>query len=149
MIRFLSKPFRWAIIYSILLIGAFVFILLDTFVTPKALSIVEKNVAQSQTNEDSIDAIITSNSYSDENIQITIETMRKYNTTFYVADIQISDTSYLKTALAKNTYGRNIKETTSEMAETHNAIFAINGDYYGFRDTGYVITNKRNNVYLI
>jgi exopolysaccharide biosynthesis protein len=59
----------------------------------------------------------------------------------YVADIQISNIDYLKTALAKNTYGRNIKETTSAMAENHNAIFAINGDYYGFRSYGFVLRN--------
>ncbi len=32
-------------------------------------------------------------------------------------------------------------QTTSEMAEANNAIFAINGDYYGFRDTGLIIRN--------
>lgn len=63
------------------------------------------------------------------------------NTTVYVADIQLSDASDLKTALAGNTYGRNIKEATSSMASEHNAIFAINGDYYGFRDGGYVVRN--------
>lgn len=142
MVKFLAKPYHWAIIYSILLISAFVYILLDTFVISKTMSIVEDNNIQYEATEDIGNVVITSNSYSDENIQITIETVREYNTTFYVADIQISDVSYLKTALAKNTYGRNIKETTSDMAESHNAIFAINGDYYGFRDTGYVLRNS-------
>ena len=59
----------------------------------------------------------------------------------YVADIQVSDVSYLKTALANDTYGRNIKATTSTMAKEKNAIFAVNGDYYGFRNTGYVLRN--------
>lgn len=35
----------------------------------------------------------------------------------YVADIQLSDASYLKTAFANNTYGRNIKSETSTMAK--------------------------------
>ena len=60
---------------------------------------------------------------------------------FYVADVHLSDASYLKTAFANNTFGKNITQTTSEMAEENNAFFAINGDYYGFRDTGLVIRN--------
>jgi exopolysaccharide biosynthesis protein len=86
-------------------------------------------------------AATTDNSYQDENIKITIDTVRKYDTTMYVADIQVSDVSYLKTALANDTYGRNIRAATSTMAEAKNAIFAINGDYYGFRDAGYVLRN--------
>lgn len=30
---------------------------------------------------------------------------------------------------------------TSQIAENNNAIFAINGDYYGFRDNGLIIRN--------
>ena len=85
--------------------------------------------------------VITDTFYEDENISISIETARKNGTTFYVADILLSDASYLKTALAKNVFGRNIKQTTTAMAEEHQAIFAVNGDYYGFRDTGYVLRN--------
>ena len=56
-----------------------------------------------------------------------------------MADIQLASADSLKTAFAQATYGRNIKATTSEIAAENNAIFAINGDFYGFRDTGYVI----------
>ncbi|MPM95811.1 hypothetical protein SDC9_142966 [bioreactor metagenome] len=86
-------------------------------------------------------ATITDKSYVDENIKITIETVRKYNSNIYVADIQVSDAEYLKTALANNTYGRNITATTSDIAESNKAIFAVNGDFYGFRDGGYVLRN--------
>jgi exopolysaccharide biosynthesis protein len=58
-----------------------------------------------------------------------------------VADVTVSDISVLKTALANNTYGRNITDTTSNMAKENNAILAINGDYYGARQAGYVIRN--------
>jgi exopolysaccharide biosynthesis protein/putative flippase GtrA len=85
--------------------------------------------------------VITDYSYQDSNIQITIEIIREYNTDIYIADVVISDIAYLKTALAQNTYGRNIKETTSDMADEHDAILAINGDYYGFRSAGFVIRN--------
>lgn len=43
---------------------------------------------------------------------------------------------------AKNSYGKNIKERTSDIATSNNAILAINGDYYGFRSSGYVIRNS-------
>ena len=44
-------------------------------------------------------------------------------------------------ALAKDQFGENITELTSEIAADNDAIFAVNGDYYGFRDTGIVIRN--------
>lgn len=99
------------------------------------------STATSAEPESYLEAVITDKSYQDENIKITIETVRNYNSNIYVADIQVSDPSFLKTALANNTYGRNITATTSDIAEDNNAIFAINGDYYGFRDGGYVLRN--------
>lgn len=61
--------------------------------------------------------------------------------TYYVADVMTSDASLLKSAFAKNEFGRNITETTSEIASQHQAVFAINGDYYGFRSDGVIIRN--------
>lgn len=154
--NFLNKPFRWAIIFSILLTTSFSYVMLDTFVFTKAISVVATTTsssnavlagsssdtsAQSITTTTTTAATVTANSYKDDNISITIETVREYNTTFYVADIQVSDVSYLKTAFANNTYGKNIKATTSAIASANNAIFAINGDYYGFRTSGYVLRN--------
>ena len=80
-------------------------------------------------------------SYSDSNVSITLKEYREYDSTIYVADVTVSDVSYLKTALASNTYGRNITDTTSDIASENNAILAINGDYYGARQSGYVIRN--------
>jgi len=85
--------------------------------------------------------VVTDTSYADGNIQITITTLRENDTDIYVADVQVSSVEYLKTALAKDMFGRNIKQTTSDMASAHDAILAINGDYYGFRDDGFVIRN--------
>ena len=79
--------------------------------------------------------------YSDDNMQITVSSVRAYDTDIYVADIQVSSAEYLKTALAQNSFGRNLKDTTSNMAEENGAVLAINGDYYGFRDDGYVLRN--------
>lgn len=61
--------------------------------------------------------------------------------TYYVADVVLSDATRLRSAFAKDQFGENITETTSAIAEDNDAVFAINGDYYGFRDTGIVIRN--------
>jgi exopolysaccharide biosynthesis protein len=89
------------------------------------------------------DPITSDYSYIDDHISINIEKVSENSVEFYVADIQIKDISYLKTAFAYDTYGKNITQTTSQMAEANDAIFAINGDYYGFRDTGLVIRNSQ------
>lgn len=122
--NFLAKPYRWAVIFSILLLAAVTFTLLDTFVLEKSVSKVSTSLSsadqktiQIKQSYDKSKAVITDNSYRDENIKITIETVRKYDTNMYVADIQISDASYLKTAFANDTYGRNIKSETSNMAK--------------------------------
>ena len=84
---------------------------------------------------------VTDSSYKDSNVDINITTVRKNNTTVYVADVKLSDSSYLKTALAYESFGTNVTEATSSMAGNNNAILAVNGDYYGADRSGYVIKN--------
>jgi len=60
---------------------------------------------------------------------------------YYAADVKVADASMLKAAFADNAFGRNITEDTSKIASDHQAVFAINGDYYGFRGDGVVIRN--------
>lgn len=161
--RFFLKPYRWALLFSVLLISFTSYVLLDTFVIPKSYAKVVTDTASASSGastatgsteaadsssdtstvsaEAQSDAVITDTSYKDDNISIKISTVNQYDTSVYIADIQVADVSYLKTALANNTYGRNIKATTSEIAEDNQAIFAINGDFYGFRDYGYVLRN--------
>jgi exopolysaccharide biosynthesis protein len=110
---------------------------LDEVVSDNSLD----STVASESENTSEEPVITDYSYQDSNIQITIEKIREYNSDIYIADVVISDIAYLKTALANNTFGRNIKETTSAMAEEHDAILAINGDYYGFRSEGFVLRN--------
>ena len=83
----------------------------------------------------------SSTTYSDGNITVSLKEYRENDSTIYVADVQLTDSSYLKTALAQGSYGRNVTETTSEIAESVNAILAVNGDYYGAQEKGYVIRN--------
>ncbi|MGI6230159.1 MAG: phosphodiester glycosidase family protein [Tractidigestivibacter sp.] len=139
--------------YGVALLGLSSWTLLDAFVLERdTVSATEENTSMIQTasstsssdtsgSSDSGEATVTSSSYSDDNISIDIKTGTTSNTTYYLADIQLSSLEYLKCAFAKGTYGRNVKETTSTIAEENSAILAINGDYYGWRDAGYVIRN--------
>ncbi len=61
--------------------------------------------------------------------------------TYYVADVTLTDATQLRSAFADNSFGENITALTSEIAAANDAVFAINGDYYGFRDTGIEIRN--------
>lgn len=161
MIKRLKKPFVYAGIFSLLLLLLDTGVLLKTFIIPSAITSVTEHPnttdidtnmntdtntdsntnSNTDTDSSSQDVTITETSYQDGNIQISLETFRKYDTTIYVADITLSSADYLKTALAQNTFGTNITEKTSELAEEKNAIFAINGDYYGANNKGYVIKN--------
>ena len=79
--------------------------------------------------------------YQDDNILITYKEYTTNGTTVHVADVQISSVEYLKTAFAYDTYGKNVTQSTSDIAASHKAILAVNGDYYGVQEKGYVIRN--------
>ena len=81
------------------------------------------------------------NSYEDENVKITLTEYYQNDTKIYVADIQLTSAEYLKTAFANDSYGKNVTDKTSNIAASNNAILAINGDYYGAQERGYVIRN--------
>ena len=143
--EFIKRPFAYAVVFGTLLTSANGYVLLKTFAIPS----VEGYVSQTQDNsyydlvasEAPQDSEITQNSYSDENIQISINTVRYYDTDVYIADVKVSSAAYLRTALASDTFGRNVTQKTSVIASSHNAILAINGDYYGANSQGYVIKN--------
>ena len=91
--------------------------------------------------------------YSDSVKTITVSEYRANDTSIYVADVRLvgdattedssayTSADLIKTAFAEDTYGKNIKAGTSETAEENNAILAINGDFYGAQNEGYVIRN--------
>lgn len=136
----MKKGFWFTLGYGLLLTAFTVYVLLDTFTIGRVYSEVPVIPPTSPTVPEN-EVVITENSYSDSNITITLTEYREYDTAIYVADIRVTDVQYLKAAFAKNSYGKNIKEKTSDMAQSHNAILAINGDYYGSRDKGYVLRN--------
>lgn len=65
----------------------------------------------------------------------------KEKITYFAAEIRLSDATDLRAAFAQNQYGLNVKDTVSGMAQEHDAVFAVNGDYYGYRTDGIVLRN--------
>lgn len=88
-----------------------------------------------------VEFISNENVYQDENIRIDLCEYSTEDTAVYVAEVTLRSAQYLKTAFADDTYGRNITAHTSDIAAAHNAILAVNGDFYGARESGYVIRN--------
>lgn len=164
-----KKLFKtFPIVYGILLTAYTVFTLLDAFVLPRDIVLIDDiNESSDIGNENSEEItadifddmiiigseqsypeasestlpVITENSYISDIVSIMISEMECYDTQVYVADVVLKDPSYLKSGLAKGTFGRNIGDKTSVIAEESNAVFAVNGDYYGFRDRGFVMRN--------
>lgn len=149
---------KFVAIYTSLLMVFSGYFLLDTFVLEKTYSSVgyfsansmsntdntnEESSSDAYTNssEDTDSAEVTDNSYSDSSKTISIKEYNKNNTKIYVADIYLKNGSSIMSALANNVYGKNVVDKTSQIASENNAILAINGDYYGSRDSGYVIRN--------
>lgn len=164
------KKHLWALCFSAALIAFSTYITLDTFVIPKVydtnvtaintsmFSNSNRNATESAASTEQASALTTDRalsdgshtaaetessdtSYRDENISVTLTEYYENNTKIYVADVTLSSAEYLKTAFANDTYGRNITATTSSMAQANNAVLAINGDYYGAQESGYVIRN--------
>ena len=137
------KKYGFTIIYSLLLISFTIYILLDTFVTTKVYSVVDATQSTKNTTEtlETGKVTNTSNLYEDDNMKITLKEYTLEGTAVYVADVQIKNAELLKTAFANNSYGKNITAKTSTIADSVNAILAINGDYYGVQEKGYVLKN--------
>ena len=101
--------------------------------------------ASAEDASDAAETVVTDTSYSDGDTTITISKVTAGSgadtVTYYVADVVVEDATQLRSAFAKDQFGENITENTSTIAAENDAIFAINGDYYGFRSTGIEIRN--------
>ncbi len=157
---------HWANVAFLFCLCAFtLYLALDTFVIVRVLS-PESSPTATQTPDSSrstdapraTEAIVsTDTEYHDDQIDIVLTTLTVQDTTIYAADITLRDGALLKAALAGDTYARNMTETTSTQAERVGAILAINGDYYGAQEHGYVLRNgtlyrssaKRNTEALV
>jgi len=87
----------------------------------------------------------TATTYSSDTAKISIEKVvtgsGNDSVVYFVADVTVSDATIVRSAFAGDEFGENIIANPSEIAADAGAVLAINGDYYGFRDTGIVIRN--------
>lgn len=134
-------------ISAVLIISLVLFLLAYRYLIERVEAPVVNNIQSTATatTATSSEATYDDWNYSRDGLEISIkkvvEGSGQNTVTYYVADVQVSDITLLQTAFAKNEFGRNITEKTSTIAADNNAIFAINGDYYGFRDDGVIIRN--------
>ena len=132
------------IVYSLSLTLGTGYSLLDAFVF-KAIGQSGSNILSSQSESSyslsSMEPTYGEFSYVDTNIELKIDVIRRFQTQVYVAVLTTTDHRLIKAAFGLDTFGKNFKEKTSVIANRKNAIFAINGDYYGFRDIGFVVRN--------
>lgn len=152
------KRHGWAIGYGFILAAFTAYVLLDTFVIVRVITPVapvpmvtqeesaRPTPAQSAmyTSLSTIQPakpLITDTTYQDENITILLEEYQVAGTQVYVAEVTLDSPDYLQSAFAHQAYGRNVTAPTSEIAQEVQAILAINGDFYGSRESGYVIRN--------
>ena len=116
-----------------MLASSTIYVLLDAFVLEQTYGTVSSSVASATTSSSSTSSSSTS--------KITLKTYRENDTTIYVADIYLNKGQTIQSALANNTYGKNVTDLTSNMASNVGATIAVDGDYYGARTSGYAIRN--------
>ena len=131
--------------YTFLLVGSSGLAVLDTLFISKSYTKFsnETTITSHSANSSSTSTatVKTATAYEDDTKTISIETYERNSTQIHVATVTIKGDASIKTALADETYGRNVKAKTSTTAQSVNAVLAVNGDYYGARDAGYVIRN--------
>ncbi|MDD7175002.1 MAG: phosphodiester glycosidase family protein [Clostridiales bacterium] len=76
--------------------------------------------------------------YEDETIRVTIDrwcyAFNRTELRFFVANVYASRPDQLQTAFAGEAYSKDNAEATSAIAQRHDAVLAINGDYYNYKD---------------
>ena len=110
------KRHLFSAVYGVLLLAFTAYVLLYIYVLPQdgvEVVIPTDEESESVSIDGKEDIIVTEDTYADGNI---------------------------KTAFARDRYGRNIKEKTSVIAKSKSAILAVNGDYYSARE-GCVLRN--------
>ena len=80
--------------------------------------------------------------YEDETLSVHIETTRAYETTIMLAYVKVKDPSQIRTAMADR-YGSTRVVYPEILAQRSNAVFAVNGDFFNYRETGYLVRQGR------
>ena len=90
----LKGKYFLGVIYTILLFSFTLYVLLDTFVISKKITLV-KTEEQKEKVEVSNNFYKGDLSYEDDNIKVSVSKHYKYETIIYVADILLNDPKYL------------------------------------------------------
>lgn len=63
------------------------------------------------------------------------------NVVYTMSEVKIADPTQFRRFLAGGEYGSGVLYTTTEMAESVNAVTASSGDYYSYRQCGIIVNN--------
>ena len=81
--------------------------------------------------------------YRDATILALVWRERINNRSATVAEIKIADGSQIRRKLSEDTYGSSVQSYASKLAESANAVVAMNADFYGFRQIGVTVYQRQ------
>ena len=76
--------------------------------------------------------------YDSDAIQVSIDRHTQGNFVYFAADIRLTDISQFSYAFANEKFSKHT-ETVSDIADRHDPLLAVNGDFCGFHDHGVII----------
>lgn len=76
--------------------------------------------------------------YKTSAVEVTIDRRTQGDFVYFAADIRLTDISQFSYAFAGEKFGKST-EAVSDIADRHDPLIAINGDYCGFHDHGVII----------
>ena len=87
-----------------------------------------------------------SNTYDYGTLKITVDQWRhefkKTDLRYFVAHVYTTRPEQLRTAFAGEKYSKDLAEAPKDIAARHDAVIAINGDYYNYKEnSGLIIRN--------
>jgi exopolysaccharide biosynthesis protein len=85
-----------------------------------------------------VEANFTSAGYSDDTISVTIEEVRQDDSIYHIATVKIASPTQLRTYVAGGLNSARTAATTT-LAESVNAIVAVNGDFFEKYTGGYIV----------
>lgn len=127
----------WYALFICLLAGFTLYVLLDAFVIERHYQAVLPQYTAAPSGK----AVLTDVSYRDDSLTVTLSEHRYQDSTIHLAEITLTDPTRLQSAFARDAFGRNITERVADTARRYGAVLAINGDYYGSQQAGYVLRN--------
>ncbi|MBE5776057.1 MAG: phosphodiester glycosidase family protein [Clostridiales bacterium] len=91
------------------------------------------------------DFYLSDREYEDPTLHITIEELREDGCDYWVARIKVADASQLRTMSAGG-FDTSMSMKGTALAKRVNAVLAIDGDYYCYTGSGYIL--RQGQLYL-